>query len=209
MPIHDQVACPNCYTLVPTGTRYCPRCGNAIPPPTWPSVPPGAEPPKRNTTLIIVAVVLIAVLVAGVAGYLVYQNTRQQLLQTAKNSEANAANQAVNQLQFTCFTNRADRSQLSYTAGYGFSGYLTLYETFGVSNPTNFVIDGTWIFAIDFPSAGWVLKNTQTFHLSSNGVAYPVFAFTITGNQLNNTPSNADFTRSSATLDGTYAVTGT
>lgn len=204
----QQVACPRCYTLVPEGTRYCPQCGNAIPPPTWPSVPPIAQPPKRNTALVIVAIVLVVLLVLGVTGYVVYQNTRQQVLQAAKNSEANAASQAVNQLQLICFTNRTDASQLSYTSGYGYSGYSTIYETFGVSNPTNFAMTTTWTFTIDFPSPAWVLTNTQTFHMSARGVAYPLFAFTITGSQLNNTPHNATFTTFSVTLDGTYSVTG-
>jgi len=210
MPAQPQrVACPNCYTLVPMGTQYCPQCGNAIPPPSWPAVPSVTQAPKRNTALIVVAVVLIAVLILGVAGYALYQN-QQQVLQAAKNSEANAANNSVNQLQFTCFSNRTDLSHLSGTLASGFSGYVTVYETFGVSNPTTFTIDITWTITIDYPSAGWVLRNIQEFRESPNGgVAYPEFAFTVTGSQLNNTPSNANFTIFNVTLDGSYLVTGT
>ena len=207
----QQVACPNCYTLVPTGTRFCPQCGNAIPPPTtWLTVPTPAPAPKRNVALIIIAVVLIAVLIVGVGGYLLYQQGQQRILQDAKNSEANAANQSVNQLQFTCFSNRTDSSHLSYTQGYGYSGYATVYETFGISNPTNFAMDVTWTITIDYPSVGWVLSDSQTFHEAQNGgVAYPIFGFTVTGSQLNNRPSNANFTIFDVTLDGTYQVTGT
>src|SRR5437773_3907811 len=139
----QQVACPNCYTLVPMGTRYCPQCGNAIPPPTWPAVSSVPLAPKRNTALIVVAVVLIAVLILGVAGYALYQNHQQQVLQAAKNSEANTANNSVNQLTFTCFSNRTDTSNISGTLG-SFSGYLIVYETFGISNPSSFVIDAIW-----------------------------------------------------------------
>jgi hypothetical protein len=193
------------------GTRFCPQCGNAIPPPTpWPIVPGPAPAPKRNTAVIIVAVVLIAVLAVGAAGYFIYQNDQAQVLQTAKNNEANAANQAPNQLQFTCFSSRTDNSTLFGNRANGFSGYVTIYETFGVSNPTNFAMDATWTITLDFPSAYLVLTNSQTFHEGSNGgLAYPVFAFTITGTQLNSTPSNANLTIFTVTLDGTYLVTGT
>src|SRR5437016_10887629 len=51
----QQLGCPNCYTLVPMGTRYGPQCGNAIPPPTWTPVPSASPVPKRNTDLIVVA----------------------------------------------------------------------------------------------------------------------------------------------------------
>jgi len=207
----QQVSCPRCFTLVPIGTRYCPQCGNAIPPPApWPTVPAPTPGPRRNTALIIVAVVLIAVLVLGIGGFLVYQREQQQILQAARNSEANAANQAVNQLQFACFSNRTDSSHLSGSRTYGFSGYLTVYETFGVSNPTNFGMDVTWSITLDYPSAGWVLSDSQTFHESpKGGVAYPIFAFTLTGSQLNSTPSNANFTIFYVTLEGSYHVTGT
>ena len=204
----QQVACPYCHTLVTVGTRYCPQCGNAIPPPAWPAVPSVPPAPKRNTALIVVAVVLIAVLILGIAGYALYQNHQQQVLQAAKNSEANAANNSVNQLTFTCFSNRTDTSNISGTRG-SFSGYFVVYETFGISNPSSFVIDATWTIGLDFPSAGWLLRNTQTFHMSPNGVVYPEFAFTITANQLNNTPANANFTIFNVTLDGSYHVTGT
>lgn len=209
-PPPQQVACPNCFTLVPMGTHYCPQCGNAIPPPTaWPGIPAPAPAPKRNVALIVVAVVLIAVLVAGIGGYALYQQGQQHVLQDAKNSEANAANQAPTQLQFTCFSNRTDTSHLSYMQGYGYSGYTAVYETFGISNPTNFAIDATWTITINYPSVGWVLSDSQTFHAAPNGgVGYPTFAFTVTGSQLNNTPSNANFTNFTVTLDGTYQVTG-
>jgi hypothetical protein len=210
-PISPQeVTCPNCYTLIPIGTRYCPQCGNAIPPPTtWAGIPTPTPAPKRNVALVVVAVVLIAVLVVGVGGYLLYQQGQQRVLQDAKNSDANAANQSVNQLQFTCFSNRTDVSHLSYAQGYGYSGYITVYETFGISNPTNFAIDSTWTITIDYPSVGWVLTDSQSFHEAPNGgVAYPAFAFTVTGAQLNNRPTNANFTIFTVTLDGTYQVTG-
>ena len=140
---------------------------------------------------------------------MLYQQGQQHALQAAKNSEANAANQAPNQLQFTCFSNRTDSSHLSYTQGYGYSGYTAVYETFGISNPTNFAIDATWTITIDYPSVGWVLSDSQTFHEDPNGgVGYPTFAFTVTGSQLNNRPSNANFTIFTVTVDGTYQVTG-
>jgi hypothetical protein len=112
-------------------------------------------------------------------------------------------------LQFTCFSTRTDNSTLHDTTS-GFSGYVTVYETFGISNPTNFSIDATWTITIDFPSAAWVLVDSQTFHEAPNGgVAHPTFGFTVTGSQLNNTPHTANFTIFQVTLDGTYQVIGT
>src|SRR6266545_1982916 len=110
----QQVACPTCNTIVAVGTAFCPQCGSPIPstlPPAWPVIPP-APAPKRNVALII-GIVLIAVLVIGIGGFAFYQNQQQLVLQAAKNTERDAANQSVNQLQPTCFTNRTDVSQLS------------------------------------------------------------------------------------------------
>ena len=196
------------------GTRFCPQCGYAIPPPApWTVVPAPPQVSKRNVALIVVAVVLIAVIALGATGYFIYQNNQAQAAQAlriAKNNEANAANQAPNQLQFTCFTNSTDNSHLTYSQIGGYSGYVTVYERFGVSNPSNFAMTVTWTITLDYPSAGWVLTNSQTFHDASNGgIAYPMFAFSVTGTQLNNTPSNANFTIFTVTLDGTYQVTGT
>ncbi len=156
----------------------------------------------------IVGIVLITLLVIGIVGYVVYQNVQQQVLFAAKNSEQNAANQAPSQLQITCFTVRNDNSHLSYSLISGYSGYLIIYETFGVSNPTKFVMEVTWTLTVDFTSAKLVLISTAPFHLSTNGVAYPTFTFQITGAQYNNLPPNADFSQFSVTLDGSYAVTG-
>src|SRR5439155_25247467 len=114
----------------------------------------------------------------------------------------------INTFIFTCFTNRNNTSNISCTLG-SLSEYMIVHETIRNSNPSNFVIDATWTIALDFPSAGWLLRNTQTFHLSPNGVAYPEFGFTITANQLNNTPTSANFTTFNVTLDGSYQVTGT
>src|SRR5207245_5023893 len=118
--------------------------------------------------------VLIAVLVLGIGGFLVYQREQQQILQAARNSEANAANQAVNQLQFACFSNRTDSSHLSGSRTYGFSGYLTVYETFGFSNPTHFGMDVTWSITLDYPSPACALSHRQTFPEPPNAAAaYP------------------------------------
>ena len=172
-------------------------------------VPAPAPEPKRNIALIVLAVVLIVVLVGGVAGYLIFQQGQQRILQDAKNSEATAADAAPNQLQITCFSNRTDGSHLTYSQGSGYGGYITVYETFGVSNPTRFAMDATWTITLDYPSVSWVLSSTQTFHEAANGgVAYPVFGFTVTGAQLNHKPANASLTIFTVTLDGTYHVWG-
>ena len=205
----QQVACPTCHTIVAAGTSFCPQCGSPIPStvsPAWPVIPP-APAPKRNVALII-GIVLIAVIVIGIGGFAFYQNQQQLVLQAAKNAERDAANQSVNQLQPTCFTNRTDVSQLSYINGV-FYGYLLVYETFGVSNPTRFSMDATWSITFDFPGPGWVFTDRSPFHLSAHGTGYPTFAFRITSTQLNNLAPGTDFSKYSATLDGSYSVTGT
>jgi hypothetical protein len=211
-PPSQQVACPRCYTLVPIGTRYCPQCGNPIPPSlAWPGVfaPPPA-PRGRNTAAIVVAVVLIAVLVVGVSGYLIYNQEQQQVLQAAKNNESNAASQAINELQFTCFSNSTDNSHLQYTQGIGYSGYLIQYDTWGIMNPTTFSMDVGWTLTYDVPSAYLIYSNSQSFYEAAHGgTAYPRFAFTITATQLNNIPSTADFNEFTVSVEGSYVVMGT
>jgi hypothetical protein len=205
----QQVACPTCRTMVAAGTAFCPQCGSAIPsavPSMWPTVPP--PPPRRQNLALIVGIALIVIIVIGIGGYAFYQNQQQLILQAAKNSEKDAAGQSVNQLQPTCFSNRTDVSNLSYSNGV-YYGYMTIYETFGISNPTTFAMDATWTLTFDFPGPSWVLTNSQTFHLAPSGTGYPTFAFQLTGNQLTNLSSSTDFNKYTATLDGKYLVTGT
>ena len=205
----QQVACPTCNTLIAVGTAFCPQCGSPIPstvPPGWPVIP-SAPAPKRNVA-IIVGIVLIAVIVIGIGGFAFYQNQQQLVLQAAKNSEKDAANQSVNQLQATCFSNRTDISNLSYSNGV-FYGYATIYETFGISNPTRFAMDATWTINADFPGPSWVLTDTSPFHIVASGLGYPTLAFRLSGNQLNNLNNMTDFKTYSVTLDASYLVTGT
>lgn len=205
----QQMVCPTCHTIVAVGTAFCPQCGSPIPntsPPAWPITPP-TPAPKRNVALI-VGIVLIAVIVIGIGGYAFYQNQQQLILQAAKNSEKDAASQSINQLQATCFSNRTDVSQLSYSNGV-FYGYATIYETFGLSNPTRFAMDATWTITIDFPGPAWVLNDMTTFHIGTNGTGYPTLTFRLSGNQLNNLNNMTDLKTYSVTLDGNYLVTGT
>ena len=205
----QQVACPTCHTMVAVGTAFCPQCGSPIPstvPSGWPITPP-APAPKRNVALI-VGIVLIVIIVIGIGGYAFYQNQQQLVLQTAKNTERDAANQAPNQLQATCFSNRTDVSNLSYSNGV-FYGYATIYETFGISNPTRFAMDATWTLTVDFPGPRWVLTDTTPFHIVGSGTGYPTFAFRLTGNQLNNLNNMTDFKTYTVTADSSYLVTGT
>lgn len=200
----SQIPCSHCGTVVPMGTAYCPQCGFAIPPPTpLPTAPVPAAPPARNITRIIIAVVLVAVLAGGVGGYLLYQNNRQQL----RTNEANAANQAVNQFQFACFTNITDRSTL-YGTSKPYRGYVTLYETFGIYNPSKLKINATWTINIDYPSAGWALSNSQSFYLAPLSSAKPTFAFVVTSTEINDTPPSANFAQFTVTLSGSYTITG-
>ncbi len=176
-------------------------------PPMPPVSFPPPPPPKSRAGLVI-GIVLVVVLVVGLVGYLAYQVNQQQIFSAARNSEQNAASQGINQLQITCFTVRNDTSHLSYSPTSGYSGYAVIYETFGVSNPTRFVMDVTWTLTIDYISVGWVLTSTAPFHVSTGGVAYPAFAFQVTGSQFNSMPANPDFSNFRTTLDQSYAVTG-
>ncbi len=205
----QQVACATCHTMVAVGTAFCPQCGSPIPstvPSGWPITPP-APAPKRNPALI-VGIVLIAVIVIGIGGFAFYQNQQQLILQAAKTSDRGAANQSVNQLQNTCYSNRTDVSNLSYSNGV-YYGYATIYETFGIYNPTRFAMDATWTITIDFPGPNWVLTTSSPFHLVATGTGYPTFALRITDTQLNNLTPTTDFKTYTVTLDSSYLVTGT
>jgi hypothetical protein len=197
--------------MVAVGTAFCPQCGTPIPstvPPLWPTAPT-APAPRRNVALV-VGIVLIAIIIVGIGGYAFYQNQQQLVLQAAKNSEKDAANQSVNQLQPTCFSNSTDVSNLSYNSTSRiFSGYMVVYETFGISNPTRFLIDATWTLTFDFTGPRWALTDTQTFHMSANGVGYPRFAFRVTSTQLNSLTPTTDLKTYTATVDSNYRVTGT
>lgn len=203
----QEVTCPNCLTSVPMGIPLCPKCGNALPP-TWPAVPT-SPPPHKPRIALIIGILLIVLLVAGVAGFVVYRNVQQQVLQAAKNIEQIAANQAPDRLQITCLTVQTDGSHLSYSPYGGFSGYATVSETFGVSNPTKFAMDVTWTITVNYTSIRLVLSSTASFQLPTNGTARPTFSFTITGHQYNALPPNPDFSSFIVTADGTYALTGT
>jgi hypothetical protein len=107
----QQVTCPTCFTISPLGTQFCPQCGNTIPPPTWAPIPATAPPSKRPVKLI-VGIVLIVLLLVGIGGFVLYNNAQAQILQAAKTSDRNAANQSINQLQPTCLSVRTDSSTL-------------------------------------------------------------------------------------------------
>jgi hypothetical protein len=205
-PPAQQVTCPACFTKVPIGTQYCPQCGSAIPPPTWAPVPPIAPPSKRPVKLI-VGIVLIILLLAGVGGFVLYNNAQQQVLQAAKTSDRNAANQSINQLQPTCISVRTDSSTLYGSPG-SYSGYRTVYETLGINNPTRFAMDATWDLTLNYPVVHWILSDTESFHMSANGAAHPIFNYRVSGSQLNNLPPNPDLTKFTVALTGTYVVTG-
>jgi hypothetical protein len=204
----QQVACPVCATVVAIGTSFCPQCGSPIPsavPPAWPGIQP-APAHKRNVALI-VGIVLIAIIVIGIGGYAFYQNQQQLVLQAAKNSERDAANQAASQLQAKCFSSSVDYSHLSNMTGTP-SGYMTISETFGVFNPTKFVMDATWTFTLDFLGPAWILTASSPFHIPTNGTGYAELPFKVTAAQLINLQS-ADLSKYTATLDGTYIAIGT
>jgi type II secretory pathway pseudopilin PulG len=176
-----------------------------------PVVPPYTTPlsPRKSRVGLIIGIVLVVVIVIGLGGYFAFQNGQQQIAQAAKDSEQTAANQGINQLQITCFSARTDNSTLYYYYGTGFSGYETTYETFGVYNPTRFAMGITWTMTFNFPSVGWVLADTESFQLTSGATAHPIFAFRVTGSQLNSLPPNPDLSRYTATVDGSYNVAGT
>ncbi len=205
-PQAQQATCPICFTTVALGTQFCPQCGSAIPPPTWAPIPAAAPPSKRPVKLI-VGIVLIALLLVGVGGFALYNNAQEQILQAAKASDRNAANQSINQLQPTCLSVRTDSSTLYGSPG-SYSGYRTVYETLGINNPTKFAMDATWALTLKYPSVGWVLADTESFHLSASGTAHPIFSYRVSGSQLNNLPPNPNLTTFTVTLNGTYVVTG-
>ena len=206
-----QVVCPTCLSTIPSGIPICPQCGAAMPPPAYPSMPPSA-PPKKSRTGLMIAILLIVVIAVGAlayVGYVVVQNNQAQILQAAKATDQGEASNAPSQLVLTCLTVRNDNSTLRYYQGSGFSGYSTIIETVGVSNPTRFVIDVRWTLTLDFPHIGWDLSNSVPFHLSSNSVGHPTFNLQISAAQYNSLPAHPDTSGAFGTMDESYSVTGT
>jgi len=202
--------CPRCSSIFSQGTLYCTNCGSPLPPTSWPAVAP-APVPSRSKTGLVIGIVLIVLILAGGVGYFLYWNNHQQqlILQAAKTTEQNAADQAPSQIQPTCVSVATDSSHLSYSQYGGFSGYATLSETFGLHNPTNFAIDATWSLTYDYTSVGLRVSSSDSFHINAQGTSHPVFVFTITGQQYNSIPQNPDFSKFTGTIDANYKVVGT
>jgi len=209
--------CTNCYSSVPYGVPICPNCNSIMPvsPPTYmpPStytpppgyVPPLGSPPKKSNTRLIVGVLLVVVIVVAavsLGGYFVFVNSQQMI-------DKAAALQAPNKLQTTCLTATVDNSTLRWS-GYAYSGYERAIDTLGVSNPTSYPMDIDLTFTLAYPRVNWNLVSpSPTFHLAPNNIGYAHFTFIISASQLNSLPANPDFSGATATLDGTYSVTGT
>lgn len=205
---HQLVTCPNCMVTVPYAS-FCSNCGASLPP-IWPPVIAAPPVPRRSRRLIIgiILAIILATSVAGVFGYTMYQNNQQSIQQAAKNSELLAANQAINQLSITCFSNRTDISTLIVTTNPP-SGYVTLYEKFGVNNPSQYSMDATWTLTFNYPAASVILSSIQSFRLSAKSTSYPEFAFHITASDITSLHSIAGATpQFIVTLDGAYSVTG-
>lgn len=205
----ETVTCPSCNTNVPYAA-FCNNCGANLPPFFVP--PAYGEIPHRRSRALVLGIILVIVLaasIAGVAGYVTYQNRQQSIEQAAHNSELLAANQAITQLTITCFSSRSDTSML-VNATTGLTGYMMFYEKFGVANPSTYSMDARWTLIFNYTPIAVQISSVQSFDLPSKGTAYPEFAFRITGSQVtafhSATSTVPQFT---ATLDGTYLVNGT
>ena len=208
-PSVQHVACPNCQVLVPYAS-FCSNCGANLPPiyaPVAESRPPSRRR-SRAFLLGIILVVVIAASVASVAGYMYYQNGQQAILKTAENSELIAANQAVNNWGFVCFSSHNDTS--NFVRGNPPSGYIVFYEKFGIYNPSRFSIDATWTFQFSYPAISTTIVATQSFTLPAKSTSYADFPFIISAQDAQAFASVPAGTIPQYTviLDGTYTVHG-
>lgn len=202
------VNCPGCNSQV-SYASFCSKCGARLPPVF---LPPAIReiPHRRRSRALVLGIILAIVLgvsVAGVAGYFTYQDRQESIQQAAAHSELIATNQAIALLSITCFSNRTDTSTFVRTSPT--SGYLTLYEKFGVYNPSQYSMDTTWTLTFDYTSIHVVLSSLRAFHLSTASTSYPEFPFLVTATQASTLASAIGTPQFTATLDGTYIVTGT
>src|SRR5213593_133409 len=119
---------------------------------------PKVEPEKkhRSRKKLAMGIILAALAISGLAGYLVYDNAVQHV-----KDRTNAMSAAEN-LRVTC------------SSGTTATGTVTI----GVTNPSNYPMDATWNITIDFPG-GSHATSTQSFHVEPNTVAYPKWTFRI------------------------------
>lgn len=69
-------------------------------------------------------------------------------------------------------------------------------------------MDARWALMLNYTSIAVMISSVQSFHLSSQGTAYPEFAFRISGPQVTAFHSTLGTPQFTVTLDGTYLVTG-
>jgi len=202
--------CPNCRQSVAFGLRFCPHCGSQLT--TMPPVgygPPIMSAPEvqhREDKRLAIAIVLVALALFGVFGFLLYDMTQPggTIFQSAAAASDKAgASSAVDNLQATCLSTSTDTSGLPYSA--------TVYITYGLSNPSRYSMDSTWRLTIDYTGAGVVLTSSQTFHVPAQGTAYPRWQFTMTSGQISalGQATNQNFVVSidtSFTVHGTYGI---
>jgi len=202
--------CPNCRQSVAFGLRFCPHCGSQLT--TMPPVgygPPVMSAPEvqhREDKRLAIAIVLVALALFGVFGFLLYDMTQPggTIFQSAAAASDRAgASSAVDSLQATCSSTSYDYSGLPYSA--------TFYFTYGFSNPSRYTMDSTWSLTINYPGASVVLTSLQTVHVPAQGVVYPRWQFTMTSGQISalNSSTNKNVIVSidvSFTVHGTYGI---
>ena len=155
-----------------------------------PPVMSAPEVQHREDKRLAIAIVLVALALFGVFGFLLYDMTQPGgtiFQSSAAASDKAGASSAVDNLQATCLSTSSDTSGLPYSA--------TVYITYGLSNPSRYSMDSTWRLTIDYTGAGVVLTSSQTFHVPAQGTAYPRWQFTMTSGQISalNSATNNNF----------------
>ena len=206
----SQTICPNCKQTVAYGVRFCPKCGSQLmtaPPMSYgPPIMSMPEQKHHAEKRLAIAIVLVALALFGVFGFLLYDMTQPggTIFQSAAAASDRAgASSAVDSLQATCSSTSYDYSGLPYSA--------TFYFTYGFSNPSRYTMDSTWSLTINYPGASVVLTSLQTVHVPAQGVVYPRWQFTMTSGQISalNSSTNKNVIVSidvSFTVHGTYGI---
>ena len=173
---------------------------------SWLSLP-------KSKTVLVVRLLLVGILAIGVAEFSLYPILRGFAVSVAKNSEVNAANRVVDELRLTCISTQRDDSNLQPISAIlgpqyaGWTGYVVVWETFGVYNPTNFVINATWSIRFYFQTVSGATGDYESFQLGANKGSVVAIRLFIPGDQIGD--RYGDWRNYSATLGAIYIAVGT
>jgi len=168
----------------------------------------GPTIPHAKSRALVIGIILVIVLgasIAGVYGYMYYQNNQQQVQHAA---EQTAANSSPDQLSLTCTTVTTDTSTVNTLVNPP-TGYATISAKFGVKNPTSYAIDAIWNLKIIYSTLSITIQASSSFHMAAKDTAYAVFPFRLDAQQLVTIGHAGSTVMPTFTMDASYSIVGT